>query len=208
MNSRREILLGAGAAALGLAGLHSVAAATPEAGRRRHTRASKIPNVPLRTHDGRTVYFYDDLLRGKVAVFNMMYSACERICPGMTANLRRVQNLLGERAGHSVFMYSITLQPEQDTPRVLDDYARNHRVKPGWLFLTGKRTDVERLRFGLGFYDLDPTVDKDKATHTGMLRIGNEPYDRWVMAPALADPGQILAAINHVDRSMYKERRV
>ncbi|MNG03859.1 hypothetical protein D3C84_869570 [compost metagenome] len=46
---------------------------------------------------------------------------------------------------------------------------------------------------------MDPLLDENQLTHTGMVRIGNEPVDRWTMAPALTDPRHILSAINHVD---------
>jgi protein SCO1/2 len=69
----------------------------------------------LRTHDGRTVRFYDDLLKDRTVTLNLMYTECCDICPGMTQNLAEVQKLLGDRVGRDIFMYSITLQPEHDT---------------------------------------------------------------------------------------------
>ncbi|MCY1541606.1 hypothetical protein D9M68_773070 [compost metagenome] len=62
--------------------------------------------------------------------------------------------------------------------------------------------DIEQLRYSLGFYDVDPLVDSDIANHSGILRIGNDAYERWTMAPALAEPEQILSTINHVDRAV------
>ena len=131
----------------------------------------------------------------------MMYAECEGICPITTSNLARVQALLGARVGRDVFLYSLTLQPELDTPQRLQEYAAMHGVQPGWLFLTGARADLEQLRYRLGFFDPNPVVDGDKATHTGMVRIGNDVYDRWTSSSALAAPEQIVATINHVDRS-------
>jgi len=162
--------------------------------------AEYFTNVTLTTHEGKPVRFYDDLIRGKIVMFNMMYAQCDGICPTMTANLVRVQSMLGPRVGRDVFMYSITLQPEQDTPYDLRVYAAVRGVRPGWLFLTGSPADVRLVRYRLGFYDPDPAVDGEKATHTGAVRIGNDRYERWSMAPALAAPEQILAAVEHVDR--------
>src|SRR5207245_3023956 len=76
-----------------------------------------FPNVALRTQDDRLVHFYDDLIRDKIVVFNMMYARCQSICPGTTLNLQHVQRLLGDRVGRDIFMYSITLKPEQDGPQ-------------------------------------------------------------------------------------------
>ena len=152
--------------------------------RRRH-----LPDVALITHHGRTVHFYDDLVKDKKVVINFVYTRCQGICVPVTANLVRVQKLLGDRVGRDIFFYSISLKPEEDTPEVLERYAALHGVGPGWLFLTGKPEDIENLRTKLGFRYADPAEDADKSNHVGMIRMGNEPYLRWS-----ACPGQAAAA--------------
>src|SRR5439155_106099 len=82
--------------------------------------------------EGKTVRFYDDLIRGRIVTVNFMYARCQNICPGMTSNLSMVQRALGDRVGRDIFMSSITLKPEEDTPAVLRSYASTHGVKPGW----------------------------------------------------------------------------
>lgn len=158
-------------------------------------RTPRFPNCVLQRHDGIGVRFYDDLVRGKVVALNMMYAKCEGICPRMTENLLAVQTLLGAHLGRDVFMYSITLQPQHDTPAVLARYMERQREAPRWPFLTGAPTDVERIRRRLGFYDDDPQVDGDKRQHTGMVRIGNDRLGRWTMVPALARPTLIAQSI-------------
>ena len=201
MNTRRNLLAGMGAAALGWIAWRT-ATLEPDHARRDAAHTGRFPNPTLYTHEGKAVKFYDDLIRGKVVAVNMMYAECAGICPSMTSNLVRVQKLLGERVGRDIFMYSITLQPELDTPRRLKEYAEMHHVKPGWLFLTGAPADIQSLRYRLGFFDPDPVIDRDNSTHIGMVRIGNDVYDRWTMSPALAEPEQIVAAIDHVDKSI------
>jgi protein SCO1/2 len=66
--------------------------------------AANFTNALLRTHDGRTVKFYDDLLKGKLVVINMMYTSCAGICPANTASLKAVQQALGKRVGRDIFM--------------------------------------------------------------------------------------------------------
>ncbi|MBI2319046.1 MAG: SCO family protein, partial [Betaproteobacteria bacterium] len=92
-----------------------------------------FPNVPLVTQDGKMVRFYDDLLKGKKVLINFIFAQCEQGCPLDTANMARVQKLLGERVGSDIFMYSITLDPEHDTPKVLKEYAAQFGAGPGWL---------------------------------------------------------------------------
>ncbi|BEP67685.1 MULTISPECIES: SCO family protein [unclassified Variovorax] len=203
MNHRRHLFAGLGAASLYAFGLPASAETLATATR----PGRRMPNVELKTHTGATVNFYDDLVRGKIVAINMMYADCEGICPLMTNNLLRVQERLAHRVGKDIFMYSITIRPEVDTVEHLADYAEMHSVNPGWLFLTGSQRSIDLVRFALGFYDPDPKVDKEINRHTGMVRIGNDVYDRWSMAPALAAPEQIVAAILHVDRSPATARR-
>src|SRR5712692_3891838 len=175
--TRRDVLA-ASAMASGLGGVLAAASAPKEASPvltpRERIRARYFPNVPLRTHQGKTIRFYDDLIRGKVVTINVMYAACEGICPSITTNLVKVQKLFGARVGRDIFMYSITLKPEQDTPDVLNEYVRMHGVGPGWTYLTGKPDDIELLRRRLGFTNPNPEVDRDASQHIGNLRYGNE----------------------------------
>jgi len=149
-------------------------------------RRNLIPNVPLLTHEGKLVKFYDDLIKDKTVLINFMYVRCGEICPGMTANLRRVQEEFGDRMGKDVFMYSVSL--DQDTPEMLKGYAELFNVQPGWTFLTGKKDDIETIRTQLGFNSSDKKLDKDKTEHTGVVKFGIEKLGRWGMTPALGEP--------------------
>jgi hypothetical protein len=42
----------------------------------RRAWAERFPNVPLQTHEGKTVRFYDDLIKGKIVGINFMYATC------------------------------------------------------------------------------------------------------------------------------------
>ena len=166
-----------------------------------------FPNVALTTHEGKKVRFYDDLMKGKIVIINFMYAKCEGSCPGTTANLLKLQQLLGDRVGKDIFMYSITLKPEQDTPEVLGRYAKAYKTKPGWLFLTGDPNDVELLRRSLGFIDRDPARDAVKSNHIGMLRYGNEPLMLWAGCPGMMQPSKIAHVIGLVDWPKAEEAR-
>jgi len=160
-------------------------------------RRNRFLNVALTTHEGREVRFYDDLIKGKTVLLNVMYTVCtaEAICPLGTANLVQVQKILGPRVGRDVFMYSLTLDPKNDTPQVLGSYAKAFGVKPGWTFLTGEKEEIERLRRNLGYVDLDPEVDKDPSQHSGMVRYGIEPLERWAGCPILSRPEWIATSL-------------
>ena len=166
---------------------------------RERIRQRYFPNLVLTTHEGKKVKFYDDLVKDKIVVFNMFYAKCEGICSPVTRNLVRVQNLLGDRVGKDIFFYSFSLKPREDTVPALKHYAEMHKVKPGWLFLTGSADDMELLRRKLGFVDPDPEVDKDTSNHIGVLKYGNEPLQRWGGCPGMQAPDAIAEAISWVD---------
>jgi protein SCO1 len=168
--------------------------------------ARRFPDVEVWSHDGRRFRFYEDLVRGRIATFNFMFTGCGDTCPLVTQNLGRMQDLLGERVGRDVVMYSLTLQPELDTPEVLRDYAASYGVKPGWRFLTGAKEDMERLRRALGFANQDPELDIIKDEHTGLVRFCNEELERWGACPALSRP-EFLAKVIRTQMTPGGDRR-
>ena len=153
---------------------------------RERLQRRNFPNVKLLTQDGKEVRFYDDMLKDKIVTINFFYAKCEGICPTVTANLAKAQKILGDRVGREIFMTSISLKPEHDTPAVLKEYAGMFNARPGWSFLTGKPDDIELLRRSLGFTNLDPRLDKDTSQHIGNVRIGNEPLMLWAACPGMA----------------------
>jgi protein SCO1/2 len=166
---------------------------------RERIRQRYFPNLVLTDQNGRKLKFYDDLVKDKIVIFNMFYAQCEGICVPITRNLLQLQKVLGDRVGKDIFMYSFTLKPKEDTVPSLKHYAQMHKVKPGWLFLTGSVDDMETLRRKLGYVDPDPEVDKDKSNHIGVIKYGNEPLERWGGCPGMQSPEWIAETLSWVD---------
>ena len=142
-----------------------------------------FPNVELITQDGKKVRFYDDLIKGKVVALELIYTTCKYNCPLETARLVQLQKLLGDHMGKDVFFYSITIDPETDTPEVLKEYAAKFHVGPGWTFLTGKASDIKLISKRLGLDKLPTGNDPDG--HMPSLLIGNEATGIWMRNNAL-----------------------
>jgi protein SCO1/2 len=158
-----------------------------------------FPNVPLQTHDGRSVRFYDDLVKGRKVIINFTYTGCTNTCPRTTANLARVQALLGERVGKDIFLISMSVDPDNDTPEKLKAYAERYHARPGWTFATGRIEDIDAVRRRLGLYD-----SPDFTQHTGLLTFGNEPEGKWAATPALDTPKNIVYyVLRRVDPFKY-----
>ena len=91
-----------------------------------------FPNVQLTTQDGKKVKFYDDMLEGKVVVINFIFTTCVDVCPLDTAQLRKVYDLLGDHPGKDIFLYSISVDPERDTPEALRGFMKQYQIGKGW----------------------------------------------------------------------------
>ena len=91
-------------------------------------------NTQLVRQDGEVFRFYDDIIKGKVVAINFMYTSCEDSCPLETAKLLQVNKMLGEHVGKNVHMYSISIDPERDTPAVLKDYKKKFNIGSNWQF--------------------------------------------------------------------------
>lgn len=134
---------------------------------------SYFPNVELVNQDGTSVRFWDDLLRDKIVVVNFVYTECPDICGLSTARMARVVDWLGDKVGRDIFFYSISLDPETDTPERLSEYAAAFDAPDGWMFLTGSPENVNMVRFKLG--ERSETL----AEHRSDMVIGNAATGEW-----------------------------
>lgn len=160
-----------------------------------------FPNILLQTQDGKSVRFYDDLVKDKTVLVNFIYTSCQQSCSPTTANLARVHKLLGDRIGRDFIFLSISLDPAVDLPKILKEYAGRFGQFSGWYFLTGNESEVEQLRRAMGLYDPDPARDADKTQHAGIVIVGDDRTNRWVSLPSLMDHRQIAQTVLRITRS-------
>ena len=162
--------------------------------------ASHFTNASLLTHENKQVNFYDDLIKGKQVIINLMYATCEGACPIITSKLIKVHNALKDRMGKDLFMYSITLKPEQDDTEALKKFAEMHGAAnlPGWVFLTGNPEDIETIRYRLFRWD-HINFDLDLNLHASMLRVINDATNCWTMVTPQASMFTILQHISWAD---------
>src|ERR1044072_6874637 len=168
---------------------HSHMSKTPEAS----SPAQKyFTDVELTNQDGKKVRFYSDVLKGKRIVVNAFFTTCTSECPPMNRNMERIQEALGDRVGRDVFLVSITVDPEVDTPARLKDYARKFHAGPGWGFLTGKKENLDWALYKLGQYV------ETKDDHTTIFIIGNEPTGLWKKAFGMANVAELIQIVESV----------
>jgi protein SCO1 len=149
-------------------------------------------DVELTDQDGRKLRFYSDVLKGRTVVVSAFFTTCTSVCPPMNRNVEKLQEALGDRVGKDVFLVSISVDPETDTPARLKEYSQKFHARPGWLFLTGKKENVDWALYKVGQYV------KDKQDHTTVIIVGNEATGLWKKAFGLAKPADLLQIVKSV----------
>jgi len=149
-------------------------------------------DVELLNQDGKKVRFYSDVLKGKTVVVNAFFTTCTSVCPPMNRNMEKIQEVLGDRVGRDVFLVSMTVDPETDTPARIKDYAQKFHAGPGWIFLTGKKENLDWALYKLGQYV------EQKDDHKTIFIIGNEPTGLWKKAFGMANVAELVQVVESV----------
>ena len=149
-------------------------------------------DVELINQDGQKMKFYSDVLKNKVVVINTFFTTCTSVCPPMNRNFEKVQEALGDRVGKDAFLVSISVDPTTDTPPRLKEYSARFHARPGWIFLTGKKENVDWALYKLGQYV------EARDDHTTIIIIGNEPKGLWKKAFGLAKPDELVKIVEDV----------
>jgi len=135
--------------------------------------AVSLRDLPLVDRDGRRVRLVSDVLDGRIAVINFVYTTCTTVCPVTSATFARLQTELGERLGDEVVLVSITVDPLRDTPARLKQYAAQHNAAEGWVWLTGAKGDVDAVLKGMGAYT------PNYQDHPAMVLVGDARRGEW-----------------------------
>ncbi|HYM20534.1 MAG TPA: SCO family protein [Candidatus Kapabacteria bacterium] len=94
-----------------------------------------VPAFTLTTQDSTQFSLAD--LKGKIWISDLIFTHCGGTCPMLSARMSAVQSSL-EKIGDDVKLVSFTVDPNNDTPPVMKDYAKHYRADPKrWTFLTG-----------------------------------------------------------------------
>jgi protein SCO1 len=105
---------------------------------------AEIPPFQLIDRHGRP--FTDKDVAGKIIIADFFFTRCTTICPKMSVQLQQLQFKLNDAAYNDVVFLSHTVDPEHDTPAILDAYANDLEAdSTRWKFLTGPAQDIYRL---------------------------------------------------------------
>src|SRR5215813_15457042 len=112
---------------------------------RQEKARSYFTDLPVIAQDGKERRFFSDVLKDKVVLIYLFFTNCENTCPVINHTLAEVQDLLGDRLGNDITLISITTDPARHTPSVVKEYSDHFGPRPGWLFLTGERQNIETI---------------------------------------------------------------
>jgi cytochrome oxidase Cu insertion factor (SCO1/SenC/PrrC family) len=149
----------------------------------------KIPDVLVYDQDGKRLNFYSDLIKGKTVAINFIFTTCTTICPPLTATMRQIQREMGARVGRDVLLVSVSVDPVTDIPERLKSFAAKFDAGPGWTFVTGRKTEIDKLLRALGAYV------NDKSSHSPFILVGNERTGYWTRTYGLASASTIARLI-------------
>jgi protein SCO1/2 len=153
---------------------------------------SYFGDIPLVDQSGRTQRLYSDLLADRSVVIDVMFTSCTGVCPVMSRTFAHLQDWLGDRLGRDVHLISISVDPENDTPAKLAEYAARYKARPGWYFLTGSKENVEAALRKLG------QKAGNREDHQNLFLIGNDRTGLWKKAFGLAKPEEIQPIVESV----------
>ena len=144
-----------------------------------------VPVIPLLRDDGRSVMLPEELSDGRPVVLNFIYTTCTSLCPLASHVLSEVQRALGPERD-SVHLMSISVDPEEDTPARLREYAKRFGAGPSWQHYTG--TVAASLAAQRAF----DAYKGDKMSHTPLTLVRPTPTGPWVRFDGFATADMIL----------------
>jgi protein SCO1/2 len=171
----------------------NVPAPSASAGQGEDSSAQRyFTDTVLMNQNGESVRFYSDLLKNRIVVINTFFTECVSVCPLLNRNMQAIQDWLGDRLNRDVLLLSISVDPATDTPPRIKEYAQRFHAKPGWVFLTGTKENVELVLQKLG-----QRVEA-RDDHSTIFIIGNDRTHLWKKAMGAAKSDQLIPIVESV----------
>ena len=130
-----------------------------------------VPDAKLVDETGQSVSLTS--MKGRVTVYDFIFTSCAGTCPIMTNNMRALTPKIAKDA--PVRFVSISVDPTRDTPAVLAEYAKRVRNDARWTFLTGKREDIVNLSVaGFKLAAGDPSPGGEALLHSSKFAVADK----------------------------------
>ena len=150
-----------------------------------------IPDVRLVRDDGKAVSLPEEMNDGRPVVLNFIYTSCSTICPLMSQTLAQFDHELGAER-ERVHLMSISIDPEQDTPAVLHEYAQKFHAGPEWQHYTGTAQASLAAQHAFNVWR------GDKMGHSSVTLVRAAPGKPWLRIEGFVTPGELLQQYHHL----------
>lgn len=151
-------------------------------------KAYSLPDVVMQRRDGTKVNFTDELNDDRIVVLNFVYTSCNTICPMLSHLFAQVQTKLGEHL-KAVHLVSVSLDPEHDTPKQLEDYAKKFQVGSSWDHYTGELAHSIAIQKALDVFR------GDKMNHIPVVFIRPKGGNTWMRLEGFVGANDLLHEI-------------
>lgn len=154
--------------------------------------ALSVPDTAVVNQFGQHVRFNSDVIKGRVAIITGFFTTCTAMCPITQENLSHVVKLLGDRMGKDVVIVSVSVDANNDTPERMKAWGEKFHISPGWMLVSGSKSEIDDLLKSLGLFVEIPQ------RHQSAIIIGNQKAG-WTRASSWASPEKIVKLIDGIE---------
>jgi cytochrome oxidase Cu insertion factor (SCO1/SenC/PrrC family) len=134
-------------------------------------------------------------LKGKVVLLDFIHVGCPGVCSNLVNKFGQVADSLGPELGSRVVLLSVTNDPTHDHAAELLKLARSSQADiKGWLFVTGKPEDVDRVVKAFGVNNA-PLPDGSPNHITRVFLLGPDGHQKHEYQGMVMDSAAVVAQI-------------
>ena len=119
----------------------------------------KLHDFPVINQDGQTLMFKSEIVKDRIVVVIPFYTTCTTAYPILIFTFTRLQHMLAEQLGQKVVLISVSVEPKIDTPSKMKAFARRQKAMDGWMFISGKKDNLEKILYGIGVLPSENLVE-------------------------------------------------
>lgn len=150
-----------------------------------------LPKVQMIRQDAKKVQLQNELGDGRIVVLSFIYTTCNAICPMTSHTIAKLQIKLGKDLAR-VHLVSISIDPEQDTPKRLADYAQKYNAGKTWDHYTGVEDASISVQKSLDAYR------GDKMNHVPTTFIWRGKGEKWLRIDGFASADDLAQEVHEM----------
>ena len=112
-------------------------------------------------------------LKGKNIVMVMIFTSCKTACPILVSDMQKIAKKITADKLKETTMVLVSIDPENDTPEVLKQYGKQHKMEgEPWLFLRSDKESVRELAnvLAVKYKKISPIV----FSHSNIITVFNK----------------------------------